>query len=88
MCSTAARPSRDRPASSTPGVDPIRGLPNRLTTGSRDELAAVWRGAFLAAGSLTDPGRSAALEITCPGNESAMALVGAAGRLEHLSEGT
>ncbi len=60
---------------------PIRGLPNRLTTGSRDELAAVWRGAFLASGSLTDPGRSAALEITCPANEAAMALVGAAGRL-------
>jgi DNA-binding protein WhiA len=60
---------------------PIRGLPNRLTTGSREELAAVWRGAFLAAGTLTDPGRSAALEVTCPGNESAMALVGAAGRL-------
>ncbi|MEA9983718.1 MULTISPECIES: DNA-binding protein WhiA [Subtercola] len=60
---------------------PIRGLPNRLTTGSADELAAVWRGAFLAQGSLTDPGRSAALEIVCPGNESAMALVGAAARL-------
>lgn len=60
---------------------PVRGLPNRLTTGSRDEVAAVWRGAFLASGSLTDPGRSAALEITCPGNETAMALVGAAGRL-------
>ena len=60
---------------------PIRGLPNKLTTGSRDEVAAIWRGAFLAAGSLTDPGRSAALEITCPGNEAAMALVGAAGRL-------
>jgi hypothetical protein len=60
---------------------PIRGLPNRLTTGSREELAAVWRGAFLAHGSLTDPGRSAALEVTCPGNESAMALVGAAGRM-------
>jgi len=60
---------------------PVRGLPNRLTTGSRDELAAIWRGAFLATGSLTDPGRSAALEVVCPGNESAMALVGAAGRL-------
>ncbi|HWU45982.1 MAG TPA: DNA-binding protein WhiA [Humibacter sp.] len=60
---------------------PIRGLPNRLTTGSREELAAVWRGAFLAHGSLTDPGRSAALEVTCPGNETAMALVGAAGRM-------
>ncbi len=61
---------------------PIRGLPNRLTTGSREEIAAVWRGAFLAAGTLTDPGRSAALEVTCPGNEAAMALVGAAGRLD------
>jgi len=60
---------------------PVRGLPNKLTTGSKEELAAVWRGAFLAHGSLTDPGRSASLEITCPGNESAMALVGAAGRL-------
>ena len=60
---------------------PVRGLPNKLTTGSRDDIAAVWRGAFLAHGSLTDPGRSAALEITCPGNETAMALVGAAGRL-------
>jgi DNA-binding protein WhiA len=55
---------------------------NRLTTGSRDELAAIWRGAFLATGSLTDPGRSAALEVICPGNEAAMALVGAAGRLK------
>ncbi len=60
---------------------PVRGLPNRLTTGTVEEIAAVWRGAFLAHGSLTDPGRSASLEITCPGNESAMALVGAASRL-------
>jgi len=61
---------------------PIRGLPNKLTTGSREDLSAIWRGAFLAAGSLTDPGRSAALEVICPGNEAAMALVGAAGRLQ------
>ncbi len=61
---------------------PVRGLPNRLTTGSREDLAAIWRGAFLARGTLTDPGRSAALEVTCPGNEAAMALVGAAGRLK------
>lgn len=60
---------------------PIRGLPNRLTTGSKEELAAIWRGAFLASGTLTDPGRSAALEVITPGNESAMALVGAASRL-------
>lgn len=60
---------------------PVRGLPNRLTTGSREDLAAIWRGAFLAAGALSDPGRSASLEVVCPGNETAMALVGAAGRL-------
>lgn len=60
---------------------PIRGLPNRLTTGSREDLSAIWRGAFLAQGTLTDPGRSAALEVVCPGNEAAMALVGAASRL-------
>lgn len=60
---------------------PIRGLPNRLTTGSPAELAAIWRGAFLARGSITPPGRSASLEILCPTSEAAMALVGAAGRL-------
>jgi len=59
----------------------VRGLPNRLTTGSRPDLAAVWRGAFLASGSLTEPGRSASLEITSPAPEAAMALVGAAHRL-------
>jgi DNA-binding protein WhiA len=56
-------------------------LPNRLTTGNLQELAAVWRGAFLAAGSLTDPGRQASIDIVAPTNEAAMALVGAAHRL-------
>lgn len=60
---------------------PVRGLPNKLTTGARPDLAAVWRGAFLAAGALSEPGRSAALEIACPSGEAAMALVGAAHRL-------
>ncbi|WP_306233327.1 DNA-binding protein WhiA [Agrococcus beijingensis] len=60
---------------------PVRGLPNKVTTGSLEDLAGVWRAAFLAQGALSDPGRSAALEIACPGNEAAMALVGAAGRL-------
>lgn len=59
----------------------VRGLPNRLTTGTREDLAAIWRGAFLAAGSLTEPGRSSALDVVTPNSESAMALVGAAGRL-------
>ena len=43
---------------------------------------AAWRGAFLAHGSLTEPGRSMAMEITCPGSEAALALVGAARRLQ------
>jgi DNA-binding protein WhiA len=60
---------------------PVRGLPNKLTTGSRPDLAAIWRGAFLASGTLSEPGRSAALEITCPAPEAAMALVGAAHRI-------
>jgi DNA-binding protein WhiA len=57
---------------------PVRGLPAHLVSGSIAEAQAVWRGAFLARGSLTDPGRSASLEITAPGNEAAMALVGVA----------
>ncbi|MDO5051999.1 MAG: DNA-binding protein WhiA, partial [Pseudoclavibacter sp.] len=52
----------------------VRGLPNRLTTGNREDLQAIWRGAFLAAGSLTDPGRASALEVVAPNSESAMAL--------------
>jgi cell division protein WhiA len=60
---------------------PVRGLPAMLVAGSIEEAQAVWRGAFLAHGSLTDPGRSASLEITAPGNEAAMALVGVARRL-------
>ena len=32
---------------------PVRGLPNKLTTGSRGDLAAIGRGAFLAAGTLS-----------------------------------
>lgn len=66
---------------------PIRGLPNRLTTGAPSELSAIWRGAFLARGSITPPGRSASLEIACPTNEAAMALVGAAGRIGIAAKG-
>lgn len=60
---------------------PVRGLPPHIVTGSLGDAMAAWRGAFLAHGSLTEPGRSAALEITCPGAEAAIALVGAARRL-------
>src|SRR5690606_32576054 len=60
---------------------PARGLPAQVVGGGADECAAAWRGAFLAHGSLTEPGRSMALEVTCPGPEAALALVGAARRL-------
>ena len=60
---------------------PVRGLPSALVNGSIDDTAAVWRGTLLAHGSLTEPGRSASLEVTCPGPEAALALVGAARRL-------
>ncbi|MBO0840622.1 MAG: DNA-binding protein WhiA [Sciscionella sp.] len=60
---------------------PIRGLPAAVVSGALCDAEAAWRGAFLAHGSLTEPGRSSALEITCPGPEAALALVGAARRL-------
>ena len=60
---------------------PVRGLPATLISSTLDEAKAVWRGAFMAHGILTDPGRSTSLEVTAPGNESAMALVGVARRL-------
>ena len=50
---------------------PVRGLPATLISSTLDEARAVWRGAFLAQGILTDPGRSTSLEVTAPGNESA-----------------
>jgi DNA-binding protein WhiA len=61
---------------------PVRGLPVQIVGGGPDVAVAAWRGAFLAHGSLTEPGRSMALEVTCPGSEAALALVGAARRLD------
>jgi DNA-binding protein WhiA len=52
-----------------------------IVTGGTCDAAAAWRGAFLAHGSLTEPGRSSSLEVTSPGPEAALALVGAARRL-------
>ncbi|HLV58032.1 MAG TPA: DNA-binding protein WhiA [Natronosporangium sp.] len=60
---------------------PVRGLPPHVVAGPVCCAVAAWRGAFLAHGSLTEPGRACALEITCPGPESALALVGAARRM-------
>ncbi|GIJ47411.1 putative sporulation transcription regulator WhiA [Virgisporangium aliadipatigenens] len=60
---------------------PVVGLPSNVVTGNLCCAVSVWRGAFLAHGSLTEPGRSCALEITCPGPLAAVALVGAARRI-------
>ncbi|MDO5286338.1 MAG: DNA-binding protein WhiA [Actinomycetia bacterium] len=60
---------------------PVRGLPPAVVGGGVCDAVAAWRGVFLAHGSLTEPGRSGALEITCPGSEAALALVGAARRM-------
>jgi DNA-binding protein WhiA len=60
---------------------PVRGLPPHIVAGSEVDAEAAWRGAFLAHGSLTEPARSVALEVTCPGPEAALALVGAARRI-------
>jgi DNA-binding protein WhiA len=60
---------------------PVRGLPPQVVSAGLCDAEAAWRGAFLAHGSLTEPGRSSALEISCPGPEAALALVGAARRL-------
>ncbi|MEH0842301.1 DNA-binding protein WhiA [Micromonospora sp. CPCC 205711] len=60
---------------------PVRGLPPHVVAANVCCAVSAWRGAFMAHGSLTEPGRSSALEITCPGPESALALVGAARRM-------
>jgi len=59
----------------------IHGLPAPIVAAGVCDAAAIWRAAFLAAGSLTEPHRSPALDITCPSLETAMALAGAARRL-------
>ena len=65
---------------------PVRGLPPAVVNGSIQDAEAVMRGAFLAHGSLTEPGRSSAIEFTCPGPEAALALVGAARRLDIIAK--
>src|SRR6266536_3320752 len=61
---------------------PVRGLPRQVVAGTTCDCEAAWRGAFLAHGCLTEPGRSMSLEVTCPGPEAALAMVGAARRLK------
>ena len=60
---------------------PVRGLPQQVVAGGIADAEAAWRGAFLAHGSLTEPGRAGSLEISCPSGEAALALVGTGRRL-------
>src|SRR5579885_321634 len=60
---------------------PVKGLPHHVVAGGIGDAEAAWRGAFLAHGSLTEPGRASSLEITCPSAEAALALVGVGRRL-------
>ncbi|MDC7088274.1 DNA-binding protein WhiA [Corynebacterium pseudodiphtheriticum] len=60
---------------------PVVGLPPQVISGTIADNEAAWRGAFLAQGLLTEPGRSSSLEVACPCQEAALALVGCARRL-------
>jgi DNA-binding protein WhiA len=60
---------------------PVKGLPHHVVAGGLTDAQAAWRGAFLAHGSLTEPGRACALEIGCPTGEAALALVDVGRRL-------
>ena len=60
---------------------PVRGLPPMVVSGTIADAEAAWRGAFLAQGLMTEPGRSSSLEIVCSCPEVALALVGCARRM-------
>lgn len=59
----------------------VRGLPADIVNGNIAKVKAAWRGAFLAHGALSDPGKTSYLEVICPCTEAAMALSGIAHRL-------
>ena len=44
----------------------VRGLPADIISGNIAQVKAAWRGAFLAHGALSDPGKAGFLEIICP----------------------
>ena len=66
----------------------VLGLPADIISGNIAQVKAAWRGAFLAHGGLSDPGKASYLEIVCPTNEAALALVGAARRRARDAEGS
>ena len=61
---------------------PVRGLPPRIVHGTAVDCEAAWRGAFLVRGSVTEPGRSSALEVIAPQTAAAI------GRVRQVCPGT
>ncbi|EFA23650.1 DNA-binding protein WhiA [Bifidobacterium gallicum] len=59
----------------------VMGLPNEIVNGNIAQIKSAWRGAFLAHGDISDPGKASYLEIVCPTHEAAMSLVASAHRL-------
>lgn len=63
----------------------VRGLPPQVVTGPICDAEAIWRGAVLAAATLSEPGKGRpTLTLTCPGGDEpalVLALTGAARRL-------
>lgn len=59
----------------------VLGLPPEITSGNIAQIKAAWRGAFLAHGELSNPGKASYLEIICPTKEAALSLTAAARRL-------
>lgn len=59
----------------------VAGLPNDIISGNIAQVKAAWRGAFLALGTLSEPGKASLLDLLCPTRETAMALDGMARRL-------
>ncbi|MFC0265115.1 DNA-binding protein WhiA [Alloscardovia macacae] len=59
----------------------ITGIAPAHIQGNIAQVKAAWRGAFLAKGRLSDPGKSSMMEIVCPSVDSVNDLIMAARRL-------
>ncbi|RSX56019.1 sporulation protein [Bifidobacterium dolichotidis] len=59
----------------------VHGLPADIVEGNIAQIKSAWRGAFLARGGISEPGKASYMEIICPTQEAALALVKTAHRL-------
>ncbi|MFD0705000.1 DNA-binding protein WhiA [Alloscardovia venturai] len=65
----------DQRGHENPGISPVH------MQGNIAQVKSAWRGAFLAKGRLSDPGKSSFMEIVCPSAEAVNDLILAARRL-------